>query len=252
MSTDPDWIGPGAKVDKDIIVLIVENAIRQAKLLESICGDVGVPKRNIQVERNLDHAEGLVSRGTVDVVLLDLADVETPTNPSRGIAMLQNWRHITSRARKQIPVIVVSGYSQAVDAAARQWCFDVIHKPDMAGNDIGRFKEQIKSALRHACEHCVQTNTVGERFVKTLRPSGAATADHGSLIHVHVLPGISVPIRWRSLPGVTILIGSALIAGSVFAEKEGWPQWLAIVTVLAIAALAIVGWAVWAKGVDRS
>src|SRR2546429_8161964 len=106
----------GGAIDDGTVVLIIENHVDERTMLREICHEAGFAMRNIRdvdfegkrVTEALQQAIGMVNRGEVDLVLLDLALDPAQEDPTPAIALIERWKNETHK--KTVPLIVVTAF----------------------------------------------------------------------------------------------------------------------------------------------
>jgi CheY-like chemotaxis protein len=207
-------------IASDSMVLVVENDPVDKQMLIGICREVGFTSKNIYVAGELDQAISLLNRGWVDLVLLDLA-LDEVEDPSRALNLLETWENETKK--KKIPVIVVSRFTQTVKQVARVSCAAVITKPGPTEGEKAQFSEFLQYAIRRAISQTSDSVTLWDRIRRELDRVVSGIGGHP--LHVHVAPGVSVPISGvlgRAAVWVGVL-GSYAWSLHALAKSKGWP-----------------------------
>lgn len=129
----------------DEIILILEDDNNFYECLKHICRyKLGFHSHNVIRETLLDNAKKRVRQKPVpDIVLYDLADERSPTDPIFGLDELDNFEHL--------PLIIVTIHVNIVEPIHRTKCFWVIKKPDTGyTSDVERFSDELQLAVRAA------------------------------------------------------------------------------------------------------
>jgi CheY-like chemotaxis protein len=238
----------GSAIDGETVVLIVENSTDDKDMLIDICREVGFTlnnirevgfRKNIQIATELEKAVGILNRGEVDLVLLDLALNEEDDDPMHAVLLLEKWKKETRK--KKIPVIVVSGFTEMLKQAALQSCAAVIRKPGPTDGEKAQFSAFLQYAIRTAITRRSDEATLGDRIRQQFERIGSRIGS----FHLHVGPGISVTIS-RNLPKILVavfLLASYAVALIIFAKSQGWPI-KTVVESLSALLLAVILWAV--------
>lgn len=137
---------PMITIDSETKILIVEDDTDDKKMFTDICLEVGFARGNITPVGKLVQARGILNRGGVDLVLLDLALDETQ-DPRPALDLLETWEEETEE--RNIPVIVVSRHTEVVKRAAQASTLVVIRKPEPTdGGERALFSEFLQYAIQ--------------------------------------------------------------------------------------------------------
>lgn len=220
----------GSAIDSETVVLIVENNPDDRDVLIEICREVGFAlinireagfRKNISVAAELEKATGILNRGEVDLVLLDLALDEADEDPMHTVVLIERWNKETRK--KKIPVIVVSGFTDELKPVDRQSCFAVIKKPGPTEGEKAQFNDFLRHAIRTAIAQRSEEATLRERIrqqfdriVKRIVPGSP---------HIHLAPGVSYPVSNTLIrAGVAVfVVGCYAVFLITFAKTHGWP-----------------------------
>jgi CheY-like chemotaxis protein len=223
----------GNAIDADTVVLIVENEESDAAMLKEICGTAGFIQKHMWEANGLDQAIGMLNRGVVDLVLLDLA-LDGSNDPREAVSLLERWE--SECKKKNTPVIVVSGYIEAVKQVAQRAPITLIKKPGPSDAEREQFSNYLLFAIRAAIYQRSTSATFSDRIKQT---SSRIASKFGS-VHLHLAPGISISVE-SALP--KLLVGGFVIlcwvvTGVAFAKTQGWPVRTVVLSfVVAIATL---------------
>ena len=241
----------GSAIDSETVVLIVENNPDHRDMLVEICRqvgfahtnirDLGFDRKNIKVAAELEKATGILNRGEVDLVLLDLALDEADEDVMPALLLLARWNKET--IKKKIPVIVVSAYTNQLEQAELQSCFAVIPKPGPSDGEKGQFSAFLKFAIRTAIAQRSEAATLGERIRQQF--DRIVTRIVPGNPHIHLAPGVSYPVsNTLSRAGVAVfVVGCYSVFLITFAKTHGWPM-KPVMWSLAGLLLAVIVWAV--------
>ena len=216
----------GGAIDDQTVVLIIENNDQDLKLLRQICRKVGFALRNIhdvefvgrRVTEPLEKALGLVNRGEVDLVLLDLALDDDDDDPMPVVAKIERWKEETRK--KTIPVIVVTKHEHVLEDFALQFCEVVIPKPGPTEAEEVYFSKFLKYAIQKAIVRQSNEATFGER----LRQQGKRIVQGFHLEKFTITIGwLTFSSRLPNAVAVCLISVSYLVAAWPLAKSFGWP-----------------------------
>jgi CheY-like chemotaxis protein len=223
----------GNAIDSDTVVLIVENDPADKQMLKTICQDVGfAPDKTVTVSE-LEEAIGLVNRGDIDIVLLDL-ELDDAPNPSRTVALIARWKNETRN--KKIPVIVVSRFTEVVTVAARLQCSAVLKKPGLGEGERYFFSEHLKSEIGMAIAQKSDRTTFLDRIRQLFNQPW----------HLHIFPGGSVTVKDPLALALLwcISIACYVVFLTALGKSRGWPTSVVASLCSALILSAVVLWVV--------
>lgn len=212
---------PVITINSETKILIVEDDTDDKNMFTDICLEVGFARGNITPVGKLVQARGILSRGGVDLVLLDLALDETQ-DPRPALELLETWDRETKK--RNIPVIVVSRHTDVVKQAAQASTLVVIRKPEPTDlGERGLFSDflqyAIQTALSQRSDGLTFLNRVRQRFElkKTQRTGPKYSRLHKGSRAPDTLPdrgkSESKEIQTRTYETILDLLSHALVMG---------------------------------------